>query len=41
LTFITAREVYEYLIQEVSQMVSCDVSAYKKEISPINGRNGK
>jgi phosphotransferase system enzyme I (PtsI) len=41
LTFITAQEVYEYLIQEVSGMVSCDVTAYKNEIAPINGRNYK
>jgi phosphoenolpyruvate-protein phosphotransferase (PTS system enzyme I) len=41
LTFITAREVYEYLTHAVAQLVSWDISSYAKEIAPQNGRNEK
>ena len=41
LTFITAQEVYNYLISAVAKLIPWDLSSYAKEIAPQNGRNGK
>jgi len=41
LKLITVKEVYDYLIDAVSKLVSWDLSSYAKEIAPQNGRNGK
>lgn len=41
LTFITAKDVYEYLTVAVANLVPWDLSSYAKEIAPQNGRNGE
>jgi len=41
LTLITVKEVYEYLTEAVSKMVSWDLASYAKEIAPQNGLNGR
>jgi phosphoenolpyruvate-protein phosphotransferase (PTS system enzyme I) len=41
LTFITARDVHKYLVDEVSKLISWDLSAYANEITAPNGRNYK
>jgi phosphotransferase system enzyme I (PtsI) len=41
LTFITTREVYNYLTDAVAKLVPWDLTSYANEIAPQNGRNGK
>jgi phosphotransferase system enzyme I (PtsI) len=41
LSLITVKEVYEYVTDAVSKLVSWDLSSYAKEIAPQNGRNHK
>jgi len=38
LTFVTAHEVHQYLIEAVSKLVPWDLSHYVNEITPPNGR---
>jgi hypothetical protein len=35
------KEVYEYVTDAVSKLVSWDLSSYAREIAPQNGRNHK
>ncbi len=37
LTFSTTRDVHQYLVQSVSQLVPYDISSYAKEIAAANG----
>jgi phosphoenolpyruvate-protein kinase (PTS system EI component) len=41
LSLITVKEVYEYVTDAVSKLVSWDLSSYAREIAPQNGRNHK
>jgi signal transduction protein with GAF and PtsI domain len=38
LTMITAKEVHDYLIKEISRIIPFDLSAYIKEIIPTDYR---
>jgi histone H3/H4 len=41
LSLITADEVYDYLTNAVTKLISWDLASYAKEIAPQNGREAK